>query len=457
MAKKEFLGEKQNLAQLANDVEQWLRQQGFEAQSGDGDGKYLIQARKQSTWRSLLGNNQAINVRIDGAPEKYTIEVDAGAWMKNLAESGGAGIVAALATMYTLGIAAAWSASERAKIETDLWALKDASCPACFRVGAAVGTGEKFLRAKGITLDRSGYYKGSKIFTDTFICKFCSHTWDRGEKHRHGFLCPKCFEEKVLASTGKKIIAFKKTDQRSEQGQPVGEQVYTNTFCCNACSHAWDDGEQTMLIEVCPSCSKSDSKTGIGEYVFSQKKTSQRSPQGQFVAEQVFTRIFKCNECAHEWNDGQKVRLVEICPYCEKTGCIEFLGKQNARNGMAYTENYRCHSCTKEWHTGERTHEGLAVLAALDNLVRDTAMTQAWDADIPVDKAAIAFGCNVETMKKHYIRKDRLAEADAVFARIQEQKTNGSTAKTTANKMLTSSSEINEIIQELDTPSGNGE
>jgi len=36
---------------------------------------------------------------------------------------------------------------------------------------------------------------------------------------------------------------------------------------------------------------------------------------------------------------------------------------------------------------------------------RDTAMTQAWDADIPVDKAAIAFGCNVETMKKHYIRK----------------------------------------------------
>jgi hypothetical protein len=50
---------------------------------------------------------------------------------------------------------------------------------------------------------------------------------------------------------------------------------------------------------------------------------------------------------------------------------------------------------------------------------RDTAMTKAWDADIPPDKAAIAFGCHSETMKKHYIRKDKLAIADDVFARMQ--------------------------------------
>jgi len=54
-------------------------------------------------------------------------------------------------------------------------------------------------------------------------------------------------------------------------------------------------------------------------------------------------------------------------------------------------------------------------------------------------------------------KKDRLAESDRVFARIQKQKSNGSPAKTTANKMLTSSSEINEIGHELDTPGGNGE
>jgi hypothetical protein len=85
---------------------------------------------------------------------------------------------------------------------------------------------------------------------------------------------------------------------------------------------------------------------------------------------------------------------------------------------------------------------------------RDTAMTQAWDADIPVDKAAIAFGCNVETMKKHYIRKDRLAEADSVFARIEDMKANGSPAESTANKLLTSSSETTKSRQELGGASG---
>lgn len=88
---------------------------------------------------------------------------------------------------------------------------------------------------------------------------------------------------------------------------------------------------------------------------------------------------------------------------------------------------------------------------------RDTAMTQAWDANIPVDKAAIAFGCNVETMKKHYIRKDRLAEADAVFARIQAAKGNGSLPESTANKTLTDSNETTEIGHELVTVNGNGD
>ena len=71
--------------------------------------------------------------------------------------------------------------------------------------------------------------------------------------------------------------------------------------------------------------------------------------------------------------------------------------------------------------------------------------------------AAIAFGCNVETMKKHYIRKDRLAEADAVFARIQAAKSNGSPPESTANNLLTDSNETTEIGHELVTVNGNGD
>ena len=47
-------------------------------------------------------------------------------------------------------------------------------------------------------------------------------------------------------------------------------------------------------------------------------------------------------------------------------------------------------------------------------------MTRAWDANIPMDKAAIALGCHPETMKKHYVFKDRMAIADEVLSQIQK-------------------------------------
>lgn len=53
-------------------------------------------------------------------------------------------------------------------------------------------------------------------------------------------------------------------------------------------------------------------------------------------------------------------------------------------------------------------------------------MTKAWDADIDLDRAANAYGCNRETMKKHYIRKEALAVADAVFIRVQGRTTEAS-------------------------------
>lgn len=309
MAKKVFTGEKQNLPQLAKDVEEWLRQQGFEVQSGTGDGKFLIQARKKSTLRSLLGNNQTIDVKIEGTPENYCIDLDAGQWVKNLSDSGGAGIVAALATMYTLGIAAAWSAVERNKIETGLWAQKDASCPACVRIGAAVGTGEKFVRAEGITLQPSGMYQGTKVFTDTFKCRLCSQTWDRGEKPRQVSLCPKCYDETPPRRTGEKAITCKKTDKRSQSGQPLGEQVFQETFQCASCAHAWESAEKARLVEICPACLKTGTREPTGEHIFAVKNSDQAS---QAQPQQTFTNTFRCKACAHEWNDGPKTRFVKV-------------------------------------------------------------------------------------------------------------------------------------------------
>ncbi len=53
----------------------------------------------------------------------------------------------------------------------------------------------------------------------------------------------------------------------------------------------------------------------------------------------------------------------------------------------------------------------------LHNL-RATAMTRAREVGIPVDEAAVAFGCNLATMKQYYLAPDEEAIADSVFDRL---------------------------------------
>ncbi|MBN9119494.1 MAG: site-specific integrase [Planctomycetes bacterium] len=53
---------------------------------------------------------------------------------------------------------------------------------------------------------------------------------------------------------------------------------------------------------------------------------------------------------------------------------------------------------------------------------RKTARTQAWRLGIPVEQAAIAFGCNPTTMKKHYIALDETEISDDVFKKLAEDR-----------------------------------
>jgi integrase len=52
---------------------------------------------------------------------------------------------------------------------------------------------------------------------------------------------------------------------------------------------------------------------------------------------------------------------------------------------------------------------------------RRKAMTEAWKLDIPLEKAAIAFGCNPNTMRQHYIALDETEIADEVLGAIAEK------------------------------------
>lgn len=49
------------------------------------------------------------------------------------------------------------------------------------------------------------------------------------------------------------------------------------------------------------------------------------------------------------------------------------------------------------------------------HMLRKLAFTTAWEAGIDPRKAAVAIGCNVDTMLKHYVRLDEQATTDEVF------------------------------------------
>jgi hypothetical protein len=55
-------------------------------------------------------------------------------------------------------------------------------------------------------------------------------------------------------------------------------------------------------------------------------------------------------------------------------------------------------------------------------MFRKRAFTMAWQAGIDVRHASIAYGCNVETMLKHYVQLDEQQVTDDVFARMQKAK-----------------------------------
>jgi hypothetical protein len=52
--------------------------------------------------------------------------------------------------------------------------------------------------------------------------------------------------------------------------------------------------------------------------------------------------------------------------------------------------------------------------------LRKRAFTAAWENDVDPRKAAIAYGCNVDTVMKHYVRLDEQAVTDEVTAQLAD-------------------------------------
>jgi Short C-terminal domain len=117
MSQKTFPAVNLDLKQLAVDLKAWFVANGFEVQSADNDNVHLIQARKTSGIRTLLGTNQAFNVKIEGAGGEYKVDIGTGKWMENLTGAGLTGLFTGGITWLTGAAGAAWVK----KLEGDLW------------------------------------------------------------------------------------------------------------------------------------------------------------------------------------------------------------------------------------------------------------------------------------------------------------------------------------------------
>src|SRR4029077_6652105 len=108
MSQKTFPAVNLDLKQLAAELKAWFLANGFEVQSADNDNVHLIQARKTSTVRTLLGTNQAFNVKIEGTDGEYTVDIGTGKWMENLTGAGLTGLFTGGITWITAAGGAAW-------------------------------------------------------------------------------------------------------------------------------------------------------------------------------------------------------------------------------------------------------------------------------------------------------------------------------------------------------------
>jgi hypothetical protein len=52
-------------------------------------------------------------------------------------------------------------------------------------------------------------------------------------------------------------------------------------------------------------------------------------------------------------------------------------------------------------------------------MLRKRAFTLAWNAGVDPRRASIAYGCNVETLMKHYVGLDEQQVTDDVFAQMK--------------------------------------
>lgn len=79
-----FQGKNKDLDQLAQQIEQQLKTDGYKTQSTKAPIGNVIQAQKAGVLRGLVDANRAFSILISGQPNDFSVHIGIGKWFQNL-------------------------------------------------------------------------------------------------------------------------------------------------------------------------------------------------------------------------------------------------------------------------------------------------------------------------------------------------------------------------------------
>ena len=80
-----FQGKNKDLNQLAQQIEQQLKSEGYKTQMASKPVGWIVQAQKAGILRDIITADRAFTILLTGDPNDFTVHIGIGKWIQNIA------------------------------------------------------------------------------------------------------------------------------------------------------------------------------------------------------------------------------------------------------------------------------------------------------------------------------------------------------------------------------------
>jgi hypothetical protein len=81
---RKYLGRDCNLELLSDGLEEYFQTRGYKTQSEDHELTHVVQARRESTLRTVVAADRSFTIIVQGEPNSFTVSFGIGKWLQNL-------------------------------------------------------------------------------------------------------------------------------------------------------------------------------------------------------------------------------------------------------------------------------------------------------------------------------------------------------------------------------------